>query len=46
MPKIQTWGDKSDRGTYVTPLSDKTHFIVVDDIRTEQLVADVIKALG
>jgi len=38
MPKIEAWGDKKDRGTYVTPLSAETHYIVVDDIRTaEQL---------
>ena len=38
MPKIESWGDKKDRGTYVTPLSAETHYIVVDDIRTaEQL---------
>ena len=36
MPKIEAWGDKKDRGTYVTPLSNSTHYIVVDDIRTEQ----------
>ena len=29
MPKIQAWGDKKDRGTYVTPISSNTHFIVV-----------------
>ena len=38
MPKIEAWGDKADRGTYVTPLAANTHYIVVDDIRTpEQL---------
>ena len=40
MPKIAAWGDKSDRGTYVTPLAKGVHYIVVDDIRTpEQLEA-------
>lgn len=36
MPKIESWGDKKDRGTYVTPISSNTHFIVVDDIKTPQ----------
>ena len=36
MPKIGAWGDKADRGTYVTPLATDTHYIVVDDIKTEQ----------
>lgn len=40
MPKIEAYGDKSDRGTYVTPLAKGVHFVVVDDIKTpEQLQA-------
>ena len=40
MPRIETWGDKPDRGTYVTPLAAGVHFVVVDDIKTpEQLQA-------
>ena len=34
MPKIAAWGDKPDRGTYVTPLAPGVHYIVVDDIKT------------
>lgn len=34
MPRIEAWGDKADRGTYVTPLSPTVHYIVVDDIKT------------
>ena len=34
MPKISAWGDKPDRGTYVTPISVGVHYIVVDDIKT------------
>lgn len=34
MPKITAWGDKQDRGTYVTPIAHGVHFIVVDDIKT------------
>ena len=34
MPKIEAYGDKPDRGTYVTPLTKGVHYIVVDDIRT------------
>ena len=41
MPKIQTWGDKKDRGTYVTPISKDVHFIVVDDIKTPQQLEGV-----
>lgn len=36
MPKIESWGDKSDRGTYITPIAKDTHFIVVDDIKATQ----------
>lgn len=40
MPKIEAYGDKQDRGTYVTPLAAGVHYIVVDDIKTpEQLQA-------
>ena len=40
MPKIQAWGDKKDRGTYVTPIAADTHYIVIDDIKTaEQMEA-------
>jgi len=41
MPKIEAWGDKKDRGTYVTPLATDTHYIVVDDIKTEQQIEAV-----
>ena len=41
MPKIEAWGDKKDRGTYVTPLATDTHYIVVDDIKTEQQIEGV-----
>ena len=40
MPKIESWGDKSDRGTYITPIAADTHYIVIDDIKTaEQMEA-------
>lgn len=41
IPKIEAWGDKKDRGTYVTPLATDTHYIVVDDIKTEQQIEAV-----
>ena len=45
MPQISAYGDKPDRGTYVTPLTKGVHYIVVDDIRTpEQLEA--VRALS
>lgn len=34
MPKISDYGDKQDRGTYVTPLAQGVHYIVIDDIKT------------
>lgn len=41
MQKISAYGDKSDRGTYVTPISSNTHYIVIDDIKTQSQLDSV-----
>lgn len=41
MPKIEAYGDKQDRGTYVTPLAKGVHYIVIDDIKTPEQLASV-----